>query len=95
MDSVHLSHWPEFDASLVDEELNEDMALAQRVTSLGHSARQAANLKVRQPLAKVIVRVRSDEERARLRAVESLVLDELNVKALGFADEAARLIRAE
>ncbi len=91
-DSVHLSRWPIFDAAFIDEQLNTDMALAQRVTSLGHSARQAANLKVRQPLAKVIVRMRSDEERDRLLAVRSLVLDELNVKELSFADEAGDLV---
>ncbi len=94
-DSVHLSRWPDYDEALIDEQLNMDMDMAQRVTSLGHSARQAANLKVRQPLAQVIVRVRSDEERERLRAVESLVLDELNVKTLGFADEAGELVDVE
>ncbi len=66
-DSVHLSRWPAYDAALIDRALNAEMALAQRVTSLGHSARQAANLKVRQPLAQVVVRVRSDEERDGLR----------------------------
>jgi isoleucyl-tRNA synthetase len=91
-DSVHLSQWPQFEADLIDEPLNMNMALAQRVTSLGHSARQAANLKVRQPLAQVVVRVRSDNERESLMAVRDLVLDELNVKTLTFADEAEELV---
>lgn len=94
-DSVHLSQWPQYDASLIDEQLNINMALAQRVTSLGHSARQAANLKVRQPLAQVVVRVRSAEEGDNLREVEDLVLDELNVKRLSFADETTDLVDIE
>jgi isoleucyl-tRNA synthetase len=94
-DSVHLSRWPQYDAALIDEQLNADMALAQRVTSLGHSARQAANLKVRQPLAKLVVRLPSEKERerlGRLRNLQDLVLDELNVKSISFADEAGDLV---
>ena len=91
-DSVHLSRWPKYDPALIDEQLNIDMALAQKVTSLGHSARQAANLKVRQPLAQVVVRVRFDEERGSLRGLQDLVLDELNVKGLSFTDEAGDLV---
>jgi isoleucyl-tRNA synthetase len=94
-DSVHLSRWPEYDAALIDDQLNMNMALAQRVTSLGHSARQSANLKVRQPLAQVVVRVRSEEERASLMAVQDLILDELNVKNLVCADETGELVDIE
>ena len=49
--SVHLSRWPLTNEALIDAQLSEDMALVQKVTSLGHAARQNANLKVRQPLA--------------------------------------------
>jgi isoleucyl-tRNA synthetase len=58
------------------------MAMVQRVTSLGHAARQNANLKVRQPLAQVVVRTRTAEEEAALRRLQQFVLDELNVKDL-------------
>ncbi len=90
--SVHLSRWPTADVALIDEQLSEDMALAQRVTSLGHAARQNANLKVRQPLAQVVVRTRNSEERASLERVSTLILDELNVKALTFAAAAGDLV---
>lgn len=90
--SVHLSRWPAADAALIDEQLSTDMALAQKVTSLGHAARQNANLKVRQPLAQVVVRTRTPEERASLERLADLVLDELNVKALTFADAAGDLV---
>lgn len=88
--SVHLSYWPKADVALIDEQLSTDMRLVQQVTSLGHAARQNANLKVRQPLAQVVVRTRTPEERASLERLSNLVLDELNVKAITFAE--ARVI---
>ncbi len=91
-DSVHLSRWPQYRTDLIDERLNADMALVQKVVSLGHSARQAANLKVRQPLAQVVVRVRNAEERESLTRLQDLALDELNVKSLAFADAAGDLV---
>jgi isoleucyl-tRNA synthetase len=91
-DSVHLSRWPAADGARIDEQLSVDMELVQRVTSLGHAARQSANLKVRQPLAQVVVRTRTAEERAGLARLQQLVLDELNVKGLAFADAAGELV---
>jgi isoleucyl-tRNA synthetase len=79
-------------ATLVDEQLSADMAMVQRVTSLGHAARQNANLKVRQPLAQVVVRTRTNEEEAALRRLQQFVLDELNVKALGFTHAGSDLV---
>jgi isoleucyl-tRNA synthetase len=86
--SVHLSRWPAVNVAHIDEQLNVDMELVQRVTSLGHAARQLANLKVRQPLAQVVVRTRTNEERASLLRLQQFVLDELNVKTLAFTDAA-------
>ncbi|MCC6166280.1 MAG: isoleucine--tRNA ligase [Caldilineaceae bacterium] len=91
-DSVHLCRWPAYDEARIDEQLNRDMEVAQRVTSLGHAARQSANLKVRQPLAQVVVRTRNDEERTGLLRLQQLALDELNVKELAFAEAAGDLV---
>ncbi len=93
--SVHLSYWPKADVALIDEQLSTDMVLVQQVTSLGHAARQNANLKVRQPLAQVVVRTRNPEERASLERLSNLVLDELNVKAITFAEGAGDLVDVE
>jgi isoleucyl-tRNA synthetase len=90
--SVHLSRWPQVNQALLNEELSSDMLLVQRVTSLGHAARQATNLKVRQPLAQVVVRTRDDKERTALQRLQQLVLDELNVKGLTFADATSDLV---
>jgi isoleucyl-tRNA synthetase len=94
-DSVHLSCWPVVESARIDEQLSADMDLVQRVTSLGHSARQAANLKVRQPLAQVVVRTRNDREREGLERLQQYVLDELNVKGLAYTDAAANLVDVE
>jgi len=90
--SVHLSRWPAVEKALLDEQLSVDMTMVQKVTSLGHAARQNANLKVRQPLAQVVVRTRQNEERASLERLQQFVLDELNVKSLAFADAAGDLV---
>ena len=91
-DSVHLATWPQCDGSAIDDRLHADMALAQKVTTLGRAARESAALKVRQPLQRVVVRVRSDEENAGLERVRDLLLSELNVKELSFAGEAGDLV---
>jgi isoleucyl-tRNA synthetase len=54
-DSVHLADWPEVDTALVDPDLEEGMALARRLSSLGRAARAEAGVKVRQPLARALV----------------------------------------
>ena len=91
--SIHHTRWPQVDASLLDESLLEQMALARRVASLGLSARSGANLKVRQPLSKVLVYAGGDAGQAALRPeLVEIVVDELNVKAFEFVAEEGRLV---
>ena len=94
-DSVHLARWPQADDSAVDTELSAAMALAQKVTTLGRAARESAALKVRQPLQQVVVRTRTENERAGLQRMRQLLLSELNVKDLTFADEGDELVDVE
>ena len=91
-DSVHLASWPAVDAALIDEQLHADMELAQKVTTLGRAAREAAGLKVRQPLQQVVVRTRTNEEENGLRRMDEYVLGELNIRELAFADAAGDLV---
>ncbi len=81
-ESVHLSDYPVADMSLVDEELNEVTRLAQRVSSMGRAARSRAQLKVRQPLQKLLVSTRGASERDMMSSAEPQVLDELNVREI-------------
>ena len=84
--SVHLDDFPVADPSLVDETLDQAVRLAMRIASLGRAARSKAKVKVRQPLARVLVQARP-EEQPLLPMVESQVLDELNVKSVEVAAE--------
>ncbi len=90
-ESVHLATWPEADAALVDERLMAETRLVMRVVSLGRAARSKAGIKVRQPLARVVVQTRSPAEAAGLRRLGEQVLEELNVKALVVAESASAL----
>ena len=82
-DSVHLSDFPTADLSLIDEDLMKAIRLAMKVSSLGRSVRSRAGLKVRQPLADVLVQTKNSEESKYLSVVADQILEELNVKNLG------------
>ncbi len=86
-DSVHLTRWINADESLIDEKLMSEMRLVKRLVSLGHAARNSADLRVRQPLAEAAFAVRSADEAAALRKLEATVAEELNVKAIRLLDE--------
>ena len=81
-ESIHHTDFPDADQSLVDTELNEDMAATQRLTSLALSAREAARIKIRQPLAKMTVGSGDAIEQRAARRMQALLMEELNVKAL-------------
>ena len=84
--SVHLAAWPEHDGTAIDEGLLRDMAVLQRVVELGRAARAASGHKTRQPLPEALVRVRTDEELAGVKRLESQLLEELNVKDARYLD---------
>jgi len=85
-ESIHLTDYPQADLSQVDEKLTAAVNVVLKVTSLGRAARAKANLKVRQPLAKVLVKVRTEAEKESLEQMASQVLDELNVKGLSVVE---------
>jgi isoleucyl-tRNA synthetase len=81
-ESVHLTDFPVADKSKIDEKLMADIQLAMKISSLGRAARSQAGIKVRQPLAKVVVAVSSSSEGEALKKLEAQLLEELNVKGL-------------
>jgi isoleucyl-tRNA synthetase len=96
-DSVHLADWPEYEAELVDVDLSERMAAARRVVGLGRAARNAAAIKTRQPLREVVIVPssqsndilewsKSENLRNALCSLKDIILEELNVKEMRFAD---------
>lgn len=96
-ESVHLSRFPEFNAEMVDNELQETTHLAQRLTSMIFSLRKQADLKVRQPLQKVMIPQRDENFNERLNRISELLKNEVNVKEvlLMSKDEAAHLLVKE
>ncbi len=90
-ESVHHTAWPQADPALVDEKLLARMDLARRVVTLGHSARNSANIKLRQPLARALVHLEDGEEQLD-DALAAIVLDELNVKQIVLVAEAGELV---
>ena len=91
-DSVHLSAWPQYDESLLDETLMSEMALVQRVVSLGLAARNAVQIGVRQPLAGAQFAMRDVMEAPIIERYSGLIMSELNLKSVSVmgADEASQ-----
>ena len=85
-ESVHLADWPTVDAAAKDSALNAEMALVQRVASLGRAARSSARIRVRQPLASVAVTVRNADHAGAVERHRHTIADELNVKQVTLAD---------
>ncbi len=90
--SVHHHDWPTPDESLVDADLERATALAMQAASVGHSARNAAGVKLRQPLAAAVVYAKNEADRAALARLADVVQDELNVKELRFAESLDDLV---
>jgi isoleucyl-tRNA synthetase len=78
-ESVHLCDWPVQDKSLIDKKLMAENEAVMKVVQMGRSARNAAGIKVRQPLAALYVET---PEWKAVKRNEKLILDELNVKSL-------------
>ena len=80
--SVHLCDWPQVNEDLLDERLTNETHLVMRIVGLGRSAREKAQIRVRQPLNALYVRVPSVAEEEALSRLSEQVLEELNIKRL-------------
>ncbi len=90
--SVHHTDFPTANENLIDEALEERMQLAQDASSLILSLRKKTNIKVRQPLQKVLIPVLNAEMKAQLEKVQNLVKAEVNIKEIEFVTETDNLI---
>ena len=91
-ESVHYTTMPQHDASVVDKDLEERMELAQRASSMVLALRRKVNIKVRQPLSKLVIPVIDGKVREQLEKVKDLLLGEVNVKDAEFISDTAGLI---
>lgn len=90
--SVHLVGYPEPDMTIIDEELEARMAIAQKTSSLTHSLRKGEKIKVRQPLSKILIPVLDEQQKSRIEAVKELILTEINVKDIEFLDNDSNVL---
>jgi isoleucyl-tRNA synthetase len=91
--SVHLVSFPQPDPSLVDFELMEATRLAMRLAKMGRGARSKAGIKVRQPLSRLVVKLRDSGEVARMHLIQVQIMEELNVKKVEVITEESELFR--
>lgn len=92
-ESVHLTPWAEVDPARIDEALNHHMELIMKLASLGHSARNQAGIKLRQPLAQASFFVSNAEEAQVLAKYADLLADELNVKQVNLLGSTGEVVR--
>ena len=89
-ESIHLCTWPEVDENAIDKKLEEEMDLAYTIVKLGRSARNAANIKNRQPLSEMLISVSSLPE-----YYSDIVKDELNIKKVEFGAQMSEYVNFE
>ncbi|MEY4646544.1 MAG: Isoleucine--tRNA ligase, partial [Bacteroidota bacterium] len=91
-ESVHLTNFTAVNESWRNPDLEASMDMAQRICSLVHSLRKVHKLKVRQPLAQVLVPVLQESVREQIRRVEDLIKSEVNVKMVNYLDDASGVL---
>ncbi len=80
--SIHLTDFPKINEEYIDEELINKINMVIKLTGLGRAARNQANLKVRQPLAELLIKVPADQDSDILKTLEDQFKEELNVKSV-------------
>ena len=91
-ESVHLADFPVCDEAMIDKELEERMQIAQDISSMTLALRRKVNIKVRQPLHTLLVSAVDEHQRAAVEAVQDIILNEVNVKELKFADAGSNIL---
>ena len=92
VESVHLTDFPEYSISLVDEALEERMLLAQNISSMALSLRKKVGINVRQPLGKILLPVLNDQFKDQVEFVKDLILSETNIKEIEYISDASGFI---
>ena len=90
--SVHLADFPIYEPKLVDKSLEERMELAQKISSMVLSLRKKVNIRVRQPLNKILLPVAEDGFREIVDSVKDLILAEVNVKNIEYITDTSNIL---
>ena len=92
-ESVHLDKWVVANMADIDTDLEARMDMAQRITSMVLALRRKVNIKVRQPLAQIMIPAIDDTQRQRITAMADLIKHEVNVKELNFVEGQGILVK--
>lgn len=92
-ESVHLSMLPEVEKRAIDVELEQKMERAIRIVSLVRAMRMRSNLKVRQPLKRIILPVSNDRQRRDIEDLKEMILEEINVKQIEYVGDDSDIVR--
>ncbi len=92
-DSVHLDTYPVADESLIDEQLEARMDMAQRISSMVLALRRKVNIKVKQPLQAIMIPAVDEQQKAHIEAVQSLIMHEVDVKEVRFVEGNGMLVK--
>ena len=90
--SIHLSDFPVSNEKMIDKALEERMQIAQQISSMVLALRRKVNIKVRQPLKSIMVPIFDEQQKKAIQAVQSLILNEVNVKALNYVDNTTEIL---
>ena len=90
--SVHLAQFPVVDETLVNSELEQMMNIAQRVSSMVLALRRKVNIKVRQPLTKILIPVLDQDMARHIEAVKALIMGEVNIKDIELLSDTTGII---
>jgi len=90
--SVHLTDFPGYEEALIDKKLEERMEIAQKVSSMILGLRRKVNIKVRQPLNKIMIPVPGNSFIEQFEAVKSLIINEVNIKEVEYLTDAAGIL---
>lgn len=90
--SVHLELFPESNSKWIDPSLEERMEMAQTISSMVLALRKKVNIKVRQPLSVILLPIRDAHLREQIESVQTLILNETNVKAIRFVDNTSSIL---
>jgi isoleucyl-tRNA synthetase len=90
---VHVATIPDANEEVIDRHLEERMAQAEKVVMLVRAMRMKSNLKVRQPLRRIILPIANEQDREIIRRVESVILDEINVKTIEYVTDDSGIVK--
>jgi isoleucyl-tRNA synthetase len=91
-ESVHLCKYPEPDPDFLKDGLTEEIEFVKKIVEMGRSIRNKVQIKVRQPLAEIFIKTKTEKEKSIIKSLKSLILDELNVKKLNLISDSSQLV---